>query len=394
MIVGSLSTSFINYLYHLVMGRMLGPANYSVLAAVVSLLGLIGILPTSLGLVVTKFVSSYKSDQDTKSFINFFYKKVWITASVLTAIMVIISPLITSFLNIKGIYLLPISFLMFLFFIPSMFLRSVLQGLLRFKDFVLSFLGENGSKILVATALVMIGFSVGGALVSWVIGALVGLLVGTLALKSYLGTESQKLSGNLKPILFYSIPVLVQSLAVGSMYSSDLLLVKHFFSPLSAGLYASLSFLGRIIFFGVSPIAAAMFPMVSQKQAKGEGYRRLFLYSFLAALVLSSGVLMIYWLFPAIVIKLLYGSAYLGAASLLLQFGFFITIFTLSFLLINFFLAIGRVKIVIVPVVTSLLQVIGILLFHSSLGVVIEVSTICSLLLLISLITYYLAVER
>ncbi len=60
MIFGSNFVSFINYLFHLVMGRMLGPASYGELAALIALIGLLGMIPASMSLVIVKYVSSAK----------------------------------------------------------------------------------------------------------------------------------------------------------------------------------------------------------------------------------------------------------------------------------------------------------------------------------------------
>ena len=66
MIGGNMAANAINYLYHLVMGRLLGPAGYGVLASLYSLLYLAGIVPTSASISVVKFISSAK-DADVYS---------------------------------------------------------------------------------------------------------------------------------------------------------------------------------------------------------------------------------------------------------------------------------------------------------------------------------------
>lgn len=191
-----------------------------------------------------------------------------------------------------------------------------------------------------------------------------------------------------KKMLIFSFPVLVQSFAITSLYTSDIILVKHFFSSFDTGIYASLSTLGKIIFFGTSPIASVMFPLVSQKQSKGEGYRKIFIYSLLATSILAFIALVIYWLVPELAIRLLYGSAYLEATNLLVWFGIFMTLFTLSSLVINYNLSLGKMKIVIFPLVAAILQIILIWFYHYSLFEVILISIGVSALLLTALLIY------
>ena len=45
--VGNMTANVVNYLYHLIMGRMLGPVEYGVLASLYSVLYLVGIIPSS-----------------------------------------------------------------------------------------------------------------------------------------------------------------------------------------------------------------------------------------------------------------------------------------------------------------------------------------------------------
>ncbi len=390
MIIGSLGASFFSYLYHLIMGKMLGPESYGIIAAILTLAGLIGLLPASLGLVVTKFISSSQTDQDKKNFITYFYRRVVIIGIIFVILLVFLAPIIGTFLHINQTAYLVISFLMFLFFIPTMFLRAALQGLLKFKEYVISFTLENFAKVSIATLLVLLGFKITGAVSSLVLGCFVGFIFAYIYLKRFIKKHERTTTFNLKPVAIYAMPVLIQSLATTSMYSTDLLLVKHFFSSFDAGIYAALSFLGRIIFFGASPIAAAMFPIVAKRHTEGQSYKKLLFYSMTATLILSFGILLIYGLFPKLALGLLYSSAYLTGAGSLFIFGIFITIFTLSYLLLNFYLAIGRIKVVIIPVVTAVVQIVGIILFHNTLEMVIEVSLFSSLMLFISLVIYYI----
>lgn len=387
MIIGSNSVSFFSYLYHLVMGRMLGPAGYGELAAIISLIGLLGIIPASLNLVVIKYISIAKNDREIAALINWMKRKTLLASLIFSLVIFIASPFISSFLNINKIYYLILVAVSFLFSIQNLLNRSILQGLLKFKEMVVSMLIENVSKLLVSIFLVYLGFQVGGA----VVGFFISIIIGWYITKSYLRYHSKnghQFKIDSRQILLFSVPVLIQSLSITSIYSSDVILVKHFFSSHDAGIYASLSTLGKIIFFGSGPIGAVMFPLVSRRNAEGRPSERIFLYSFLATLLLSLFIIAIYFWIPTLAIKLLYGSAYLEFSNLLVWFGFFIALFTLSSLLVNYSLSLGRNKVVLLPLCAAILQVIAILLFHQTLYIVVLISTFVSALLLVSLLIY------
>ncbi len=387
MIVGSNASNFLNYIYHLIMGRLLGPPIYGELATMISLSGFLAVIPTSFSLTIIKYVSSADTKKNAENFVKWLNKKVFLLALTSSLMIILTSGYISTFLNIDNFLLVPIIGFGFLFTIPSIFNRSVLQGLLRFKEMVISILVENSLKLFLGSLFVYIGFSVGGALVGLIIAAFVGWNLSYLFISDY--TKGDKMmSPSFKPFILYSIAILIQSLAMTSLYSSDLILVKHFLSAHEAGIYAALSTLGRIIFFGAGPIGAVMFPLVAQKQKKGENYTRVFVYSFIVTSFFALSALLVYWLQPTIAIKLLYGSRYLEGTNFLIWFGIFMTLFTLCSLCLTYNLSIGRIKVVILPLIAAIAQIVGIWIYHSDIMTVISVSILVTTLLLLTLLIY------
>lgn len=386
MIIGSNAINFLNYLYHLIMGRLLGPANYGELAALISLMGLFSIVPSSINLVIIKYVSSAKSEAELAGLINWLRVRVVKVSIVFFIAILIATPFITSFLHISKIAYLILFAVTFLIGFQSLFYRSILQGLLKFKETVISILAENSIKLLVSVLLIYFGFRVGGAIFAFLIAVMVGWFITIFYLK--IKTKKADQSPDVKSMAFFAIPVIIQSFAMTSIYSSDVILVKHFFSSHDAGIYAALSTLGKIILFATGPIGSVMFPLVSKRMAKGENYKRVFMLSFAATAFLSGAILLVYFLFPSLAIKLLYGSLFLEAAGLLVWFGIFIACFTLSFLIVSYNLSLGKTKVVIFPAVAALTQIILIWIYHQSLFTVILISIIISALLLAALFIY------
>lgn len=387
MVIGSNFINFLSYLYHFIMGRMLGPASYGELASLISLIGLIGIIPASFGLVIIKYVSSAKTKQDEANLVGWLKSKVFLLSLVFFIAILLTSPFIYSFLKISKISYLVLIALFFLFSLPVALNRSILQGLLKFKEMMISVLIEYSAKIILSIFLVYLGFQVGGAILALMISTLLGFYVSNLYLRNSVPKNSDPPS-NIKSMLAFAVPVTIQTITITSLYSSDVILVKHFFSAHDAGIYAALSTLGKIIFFAAGPITTVMFPLVSQRKSKGEDHTIIFIYSFISTCLFAISILAMYWLIPNLAIKLLYGSAYLEASNLLIWFGFFITLFTLSSLLVNYSLSLGKTRVVLLPLLAAFLQIIGILLFHQSLYTVIFISIIVAALLLLCLLIY------
>lgn len=387
MIIGSNASNFLNYIYHLIMGRLLGPASYGELATLLSLSGLLAIIPASSSLVITKYISSAHTNKDVGNLIKWFDKKVFLAGGIVFLLIFLTSRYIASFLNIGNHLLITIIGAGFVFTLPLILNRSVLQGLLRFKQMVISILMESSLKLLLGAVLVYIGFSVGGALVGLIIAGFVGWIVSRWFISDYIGGGEAK-PPILKPFIMYSISVLIYSIAMTSLYSTDLILVKHFLSSHDAGIYAALSTLGKIIFFGAGPIGAVMFPLVAQKQQKKENYTTVFMYSFILTSIFALTILAFYWLQPAIAIKILYGARYLEGVNLLIWFGIFMMFFTLSSLLITYNLSLGRIKVVILPSLAALAQIAGIWIYHFDAMTIVSVSILVTALLLLILLIY------
>lgn len=388
MVVGSNVFNLTQFIYHFIAGRMLGKVYYGDFATIISILGIVGIIQITLGLTVVKFIASGKSKEAIANFSK--WVNSWgIWAGVILGVLTIIfSPILINFLNIRQ----PVAFyvlgIIFFFFITLNVQRSILQGLLKFDRYVLSLFAEAAVKIILTLILIFLGMAVFGAVSGLLLGILSSLVVTRLSLSSLLSGKRGK-KPELAPLFKYSLPVFIQGLALTSMYTTDLLLVKHFFSPEIAGTYASLAVLGRIAFFGASPVSHVMFPLVAKRFSHGEPYHRIFYLSVLLVTGISLAVVLIYKIFPTIPIVVLFGQSYLDGAPLLWWFGVFMTFLVLAMLFTQFYLSIGKTRVVWLFVIAALLQVLLIWLFHSDILTVIQVSIVSAALLFFSLLVYF-----
>lgn len=379
-----LTARFLQIIY----GESLGKAYYGDVAAIISLLGVISIIQLSLGLTVVKFIASQKNEKSVSNLAKWVYHwTTWLGIG-LGVSLFLISPFLASFLNITqaSAFLLTGPILGFYLIISTG--RSILQGVIKFNKYVLSLLSEVGLKLVFTSVLILAGFAVFGAIMAIFLGTLAAFLVTRLALNPYLkGKRGRR--PDIAPLLKYSLPVFVQGLALTSMYSVDLLLVKHFFSPQEAGLYAGLAVLGRIVFFGASPVTNVMFPLVARRHSHGETYHNIFYISFFVVLGIASLVTLFYYFAPQLPILLLYGRGFLEGKQLLWWFGLFMGLLALSMLLTQFYLSIGKTKAIWPFAIAAVLQIVLIWVFHPSLLTVIQISIISVTLSTFSLILYF-----
>lgn len=387
MVGGSLIANGFNYLYHLIMGRMLGPSSYGVLASLFSILYIAGVVPLSIGFAIVKFISSARNKKERISIYKAIRKLIIKVAIGISILVFILSPQIAKFLHIEKVSDISLISIVVFFSLVTLVNQASSQGILKFYGVVIPMITSSLAKLLFGVAFVALGFSVGGAVFGIVLASLFAYIVSLKYIKRFRDKVVEK-EFDLRRFLRYAFPVLMQALAFTCIFTVDLILVKHFFPPFEAGLYAALSTLGKIVYFAAQPITAVMFPIVSGKRAKGEQYQKVFYMSILTTFLMSSAVVLFYYLFPNIAIGVLYGKEYLSAAKELVWMGMFIGIYTICYNLTNFLLSIEKTKIVILPLIATIGQVVGIWFFHSSILQVIQISLGAMTLLLAGLSMY------
>ena len=122
-----------NYFYHLLMGRMLGPADYGVLSSLISLVYFFGVPVGAVGLSVVKYVSVLKSDKnELASFYFWLMKKALVVALAVFAFLLLLSPLFASLIKLDSPLLVIVVLSASLMGAFVAFNLSFFQGLLKF----------------------------------------------------------------------------------------------------------------------------------------------------------------------------------------------------------------------------------------------------------------------
>ncbi|MCX6706186.1 MAG: oligosaccharide flippase family protein [Candidatus Woesebacteria bacterium] len=109
MVGGNMMVNVVNYIYHLVMGRVLGPVDYGILASVYSILYLVSIIPSSASVAIVKFISSAKGDKEVYSTYKSMSKLIFNIALICSIIILLFSPLIATFLHISNFWIVALT---------------------------------------------------------------------------------------------------------------------------------------------------------------------------------------------------------------------------------------------------------------------------------------------
>ncbi len=393
--LGSIIANFLAFILNWFLARNLSYADYAIFASLLSLITLAAVPASSINTIIIKFATDYFITNQTgklKHLYTYFFKLILLICIFIVGLGAVLANPLASYLNLNNSLYILISAIAIATFYLNTLNMAFLQGLLRFN--FMSFLNISGGffKLLFGIALVVLGYRAFGGLWAVFFMTFGMFLVAFVPLRKILlvHESDKKIPNQTKTLLKYAVPTFITVLFMTSFTSTDVILVKHFFEPQVAGFYAGMSLIGKVIFYFTFPIPMVMFPLLVKRHTLGLEYKKLFYLALL--LVFLPGMLItgFYYLFPQITINLfLGGREYLMLSKYLGIFGFYLTIFSLVNVCVNFFLSFNETKISYFVIIAAIFQITLISIFHADFYQVIYSSLATALVLLITLLTYY-----
>jgi O-antigen/teichoic acid export membrane protein len=389
---GTIFANFFNFLFNLFMSRNLSVVDYGVLAGLISFITLVTIPASALLPTVVHFAASYFAKNEQNMVTGLFFKINKFTFSVgflILLFIIIFSSSIGTFFNIQDNLLIIVSGLVILLGYIGIANSGILQAKLSFG--FLAFTQFTGSffKLLLGVIFVLIGYSTSGAVWAYVLAYLFSYCITFIPLRYIFRSRKDKGVIPIRDLMTYGMPSAVALISLTLFLTTDLILVKHFFDPESAGIYAGISLLGKIIFFFSAPIGMVMFPIVTRKYTNKESYRNTLVLSLFLVFIPSFCLTIFYFLYPTFIIGVsLRNVDYLQGSSLLGFMAIYMSIYSLLYVLVNFYLSIKRTRVYIPLAIGSLLQIILLWFYHETFFQVVFVSIAVSALLLITLLLY------
>jgi O-antigen/teichoic acid export membrane protein len=168
------------------------------------------------------------------------------------------------------------------------------------------------------------------------LGLLFAILVALCTVRDILRRSSKPVEKfEVGEIVRYFFVVVFTVICYTVMINIDIFLARQYLDPVDAGLYSTASVLGKVIWYLPGSINLVLFPKIAQAHAKKTDtvrtMRRLVLWAF----ALTGGVALIYLLLPSLILEILYGNAYSGAATSLSILGIAMAFFGLTNLFMN-----------------------------------------------------------
>jgi O-antigen/teichoic acid export membrane protein len=324
MFSGSVLVSVLNFAYNMVTGHLLGPEQFGHASLAVTLLMLASALTLSFQLVCAKFVARSESREERLHVIAGLRRRAWMLSASIALVVALFCAPITAYLQLPSRAVILLLDIGFLFYIPLGVERGVLQGLCNFRGLVTNLLVETTVKLLAAALFVELLLSRGleiamlgaiAALTASVAGAYIHApLRHRISLFHHFSSQPAwqlpSFREGMQASVFFAGQVLITNV--------DIVLVKHFFNPHDAGLYAAIASVGRVLYFACWSITGAMFPISAA--AKGEQESKSFIVVPLLLVMLLSGTfVLITYFFPHLIVGILYGPSFHNPAERLLS---------------------------------------------------------------------------
>jgi len=394
LISGGVLANLFSFIFNFFMSRNLRVEDYGTFVSLVSIITLLSIPASALAPTIVTLAGNYFAEKNLGMVHALYIKiiKILIVFSLFLIILfTVFAPNVAAFFNIEETVLLPLTAVAIMFSYVFTINLSFFQARLSFKLLPSLSVVSSFSKLIFGVLLVLIGFGLGGAVVSYLLSYFIPIVLATYFLRSILfHKSSSKPRISYGELVSFGIPSAIIIFCLNAFITVDILLIKHLFSEMDAGFYAGLSLVGRVVFYVTAPVTTVMFPIIINRFKNGLPYKNI-LY---AAIGITTGISLFvtgfYFVFPQFTILFFLKKAeYLAVSNNLGMFGIFITLYSLISVFSYYFLSIKQTKIAFLLVGGVVLQIILIYLFHSSFNEVLNISILVSVLVLTGLIAFY-----
>jgi len=316
---GGLLANVLNYVYHFVLSRALGPDSYGSLATLLAITMIVGVLGSSVGtLAMQETARLWVTHRDgaIPAFGGAVLRSSALIGGGVGIVMVLITLPLSAYLHVTDRLAWALLIVALVAGIVAGAARGAIQGAHRFVGYAASLVGECAVKLVLGVVLVRAGLSVGGAMGGVAAGLIAGIAI---AVGSLFNTRKRSEdSYRSEPYGAPAFALLTINAASMALLYVDTVFAKHTLSGVAAGEYTAAGLVARIIPFGIGLVV----PLVMPKAAAARHVDRAALGRLLAvALGIGAGGILIALgsieIWPTSIVHVTFGAAYAQAALIL-----------------------------------------------------------------------------
>jgi len=384
--VGGLVAGFGGFVYHAIAGRILGPALYGEVASLVALYTVGGVVNLILILVLARYTATLEARGDTSGERYVVLRSTQVLALPALAFVVLAAALAypgAAFLNLgSAVPLLWLGVAIAVFWFAAI-PRGVLQGTQRFTALSLNLSLELIVRTSLVFVLLKIGLAVAGGIMAMLGGVLFAYAIGMYALRDVLREHGSRVP--LRSMAGFALTASAGTLGVILLFNLDVVLAKHFLPAHDAGIYGGLNKIGTIVYYLTLSVSQVLFPRVVEAVHRNAHPGRLLLMSAGIMAALGASALVVFGFGSNLVVNVLFTSTFHDAAPYVFKIGVIGLGISLVNLLVQFLMAVhDRLFVPILGGGVVLLALL-IVLFHQTVGEVVNSVLAAVLVLLVTL---------
>ena len=388
---GSGLATAINFAYNIAVARFLGPNGFGHATAVYTLLTLISAITLSFQIIAAKIVAQQKTLEGKTAAYRGFHAGAWVCANFFAFLLLIFQRQITDYLNLPSAVLIVYLAIGVLFYIPLGSRRGYLQGTYGFRSLATSLVLEGAVRLGGSLLMIFLGFGVKGVIAAN--SAAVAVAYFAIMPKRTVRVLNPLRFGHafretIQAVVFFSGQVLINN--------CDIVLVKHFFLPTAAGLYAAVAMVGRVIYSFSQAVVNSMFPLVAGSREEERKDLTVIAHSLSLVFGIGSLLAIALRLTPPWVWAMFLGAKFetsgpYSLSYLLALYAITTVVYSLSAVIITYEMSYKIANTSWIQLAFSGVVIAGICLFHSSLREVILVQLVLMAVLLVCVAMPFLA---
>ncbi|MEA2505592.1 MAG: hypothetical protein QOH48_210 [Actinomycetota bacterium] len=306
-----------NYLFHVLISRLLGKADYGALGSVLAVLLILSVPLGAVQATMAKQLAQIRADADRsaaawRGVARSMVKPTFLVA----ALLAVASPLLRRFLHLDS-ELVPLFVAVYAFPAAlSAVVRGALQGMLRFTELAAVSILPVVVRVVAGVLIVRSGGGVPGAVMATVLGEVAGAALGWWLLVQ---GASWRVKGvrNTEGFFRDVRPIAAGLGAMWLLIELDLLLARHYLPAKAAGSYAAAGLLARAVLFIPGAVGVIALPHFAEFGGRGRQAYQWLLYSVGIVLVLGLGASLVLTGATHAVVAATFGDRFLTASALL-----------------------------------------------------------------------------
>lgn len=386
--VGSVAVGVLNYVYYPVLGRLLDIESYGEVQALVSLFLQMTIFLTVLSQVTVNIVANYDNEEQKRRVVFELEKLALMFFSILLVVVALFGWKLKAFFHFESVWPFIALMVALVAAVPLTFRSAFLRAHKKFGATSMANLLAAGAKIVFSAGLVALGWNT--------LGAIFGIVLAQLLAFGYAIIQARRVGfahpdgasfwrkpdvAVLRPELKYALLVLCGSMIVTILSSIDIFVVKHYFDAETAGQYAGVSTVARMIFFLTASVAQVLLPSVTVHQTARQN-RALLLKSLTLVVGLGGAACLVFALFSHRIVTLFMGQAYDRYAHLLAILSMTMFVVSILNLVISYYIALRRYQISGIVIAGALITGALLVVHHATLDAVVSSLLYGSLIML------------